>query len=169
MFRPASKGVIGLVGASIIEEDLTAFLGYDIGVAITGEEDIPFSIILTEGFGHMTMPARTDELLRSLSGQQASIGGATQIRAGPVRPEIIVPRDTVAVAQKPASYELRPGTTVRLIRRPLLGRIATVFEMPDKPVVIGTGSPLRVLTARLDYGTMVTVPRSNVEILANGA
>jgi hypothetical protein len=166
----ASKhGVIGLVGASIIDEDLTGFLGYDIGVAITGEEDIPFSIILTEGFGHMTMPARTSELLRSLSGQQASISGATQIRAGVVRPEIIVPRDTPAVAEKQSDYQLRPGTTVRLIRRPNFGRIATVCDMPEKPIVIGTGSRMRVLTARLDDGTMVTVPRANVEILADSA
>lgn len=164
----SEHGVIGLVGASIIDEDLTGFLGYDIGVAITGEEDIPFSIILTEGFGNMTMPARTDRLLRSLTGLQASISGATQIRAGVVRPEIIVPRDTRTVTEKPAGYELRPGTTIRLIRRPHFGRIAIVCDMPEKPVVIGTGSRMRVLVARLDDGTVVTVPRSNVEILAGG-
>jgi hypothetical protein len=161
----AQHGVLGLVGAGIVDSDLMDFLGFNIGVAITGEEEIPFTLILTEGFGEMAMPDRTIRLLRSLSGSQAAINGATQIRAGVIRPEIIVPRDTGSQAAPPFSQQLQIGTRVRLIRRPNFGRIGRVSALPDKPVLIATGSKVRVLSVKLDDGSEVTVPRANVEIL----
>lgn len=161
----ADHGVAGLVGASIIDVDLMAYLGYDIGVAITGEERIPFSLILTEGFGQMAMPARTAGLLKSLSGRMAAINGATQIRAGVIRPEIIVPRDGTAAGAAAAASELKPGTRLRLIRRPNFGRLGTVSALPEQPVLLATGSRVRVVSVKLDGGDEVTIPRSNVEIL----
>ncbi|MDI7248937.1 MAG: hypothetical protein QME93_02565 [Bacillota bacterium] len=91
--RAAEVGARGVVAGGIIDRDLVAFLGHDIGVAITGHEDIPITVIVTEGFGRMTMAHRTFELLQSLSGRVASLNGATQIRAGVMRPEIVVPVD----------------------------------------------------------------------------
>ncbi len=46
---------------------------------------------MTEGFGRMTMAKRTFELLRGSGGRKASVNGATQIRAGVMRPEIVIP------------------------------------------------------------------------------
>jgi len=160
-------GLAGLVGASIVDQDLMRFLGYDIGVAITGEEDIPFSLMLTEGFGALTMPAGTQRLLRALSGAHAAMNGATQIRAGVIRPELIVPRpDATPVASASAAYELRIGTRVRLIRRPHFGALGSITALPEQPVQIETGSYLRVAVVRLDSGADVTIPRANLEILA---
>ena len=165
----AEHGVVGLVGAGMIDDELMAYLGFDIGVAITGEERIPFSVILTEGFGRMRMPERTSTLLAALTGSRAAINGATQIRAGVIRPEIIVPRagqNTAPVAQV---LPMEIGARVRLIRRPGFGKIGRVVDLPDAPVVIGTGSQVRVLTVVLEDGTTVTIPRANVEILEGAA
>ena len=161
----AERGVAGLVGASMIDAELMEYLGYDIGVAITGEERIPFSLILTEGFGDMTMPARTAQLLQSLSGRYAAINGATQIRAGVIRPEVIVPVERTAAAAVAAEGELRPGMRVRCIRRPNFGELGQVSALPEQPVLIDTGSRVRVVSVRLDSGKAVTIPRANVEIL----
>lgn len=161
----AQHGLVGLVGASIIDTELMDYLGFNIGVAITGEEAIPFTLVLTEGFGDMTMPQRTRELLQSLSGRQAAINGATQIRAGVIRPEIIVPKTAAGGVAPRISQELRVGTRVRLIRRPNFGRIGRVQGLPDKPVLIATGSKVRVLSVKLEDGGEVTIPRANVEIL----
>jgi len=158
-------GVIGLVGASMIDADLMAFLGYDIGVAITGQERIPFSLVLTEGFGTMTMPARTRELSQSLTGQSAAINGSTQIRAGVIRPEIVVPRPGKPGAAAESGGELTIGARIRCIRRPQFGQLGTVTALPEQPVEIATGSRVRVLTVKLDDGREVTIPRANVEIL----
>ncbi|MCH7493880.1 hypothetical protein IIA16_04125, partial [bacterium] len=86
-------GVAGLVGGALHDQDLRAMLGYDIGVAITGNESLGITLVVTEGFGQMPMSRATWELLRAQEGRQASINGATQIRAGVLRPEIIIPSD----------------------------------------------------------------------------
>ena len=89
--KAGEVGAKGIVAGGIIDTELIEYLGFDIGVAITGHEDIPVTVIITEGFGRMRMADRTFGLLKKLSGYKASINGATQIRAGVMRPEIIVP------------------------------------------------------------------------------
>jgi transcription antitermination factor NusG len=164
--RAAAAGVVGLVAGGIIDQDLVDFLGYDIGVAITGHEEMPFAVIITEGFGRMRMADKTFQLLKSLEGMQASINGATQIRAGVMRPEIIVPRPTAGAGDERGTSEgLVPGTHIRIIREPFFGELAEVVELPPELVVIETEAKVRILTARLADGTVVTVPRANVEII----
>src|SRR5437764_233912 len=45
--RAAELGVTGIVVGAIIDRDLIDFLGYDIGVAITGHERIPLTLVIT--------------------------------------------------------------------------------------------------------------------------
>ena len=84
-------GVSGIVVGGIDDLDVRRLVGYDLGVAITGTESIGLSLIVTEGFGRIPMTGRTFDLLRSKAGLVASINGSTQIRAGVVRPEVIIP------------------------------------------------------------------------------
>ena len=83
----ASRGAAALVVGGVVDSDIVSYLGHDIGVAITGQEPVVTTVILTEGFGGLQMAARTWELLSSLEGQKASVNGATQIRAGVIRPD----------------------------------------------------------------------------------
>ena len=165
-------GVTGIVVGGIVDKDLIDYLGYDIGVAITGHEDIPLTLVLTEGFGTIAMAGRTFNLLKSLTGKTASICGATQIRAGVIRPEVIVADDTenaggTAADEVVPSFSLEPGTNIRIIREPYFGLLATVTALPHHLVVVGSGAEVRVLEAKLNTtGEIVTVPRANVEIVA---
>jgi hypothetical protein len=163
-------GVIGLVCGAVRDIDLTKFLGYDIGVAITGQENISLTLLCTEGFGVLQMAERTFELLKSLDGKHASINGATQIRAGVIRPEIIVPleQDTSDAKVAQSGGTLDSGTAIRIIREPFFGRLGTVTGLPATLQKVDSGALVRVLTARLEDGTEVTVPRANVEIIATG-
>ncbi len=86
-----SKGVAGVIAGGMHDEDLRKLLGYDLGVAITGQEAIGITVVLTEGFGEIDMAERTWKLLAARAGAKTSLSGATQIRAGVIRPEIIVP------------------------------------------------------------------------------
>lgn len=165
-----NAGAVGVVTGGVIDSDLTRFLGYEIGVAITGQEDVGLTLIVTEGFGIMPMAQRTFDLLKSLNGREASISGATQIRAGVVRPEIIVPRNELSELPLPAPSrsaqgQLEIGTRIRLIREPYFGQLATVVALPAELQDIETEARVRVLVARLDDGTEVTIPRANVEIV----
>ncbi len=166
--KAAEMGVTGIVVGGIIDRDLIAFLGYDIGVAITGHENITLTLVITEGFGTIAMARRTFELLRSLEGKSASINGATQIRAGVIRPEVIVPLGAAsgkAAAETGEEGSLSVGTPIRLIREPYFGKLATVTALPPQLTVIGSGAEVRVLEARLADNSVVTVPRANVEII----
>jgi hypothetical protein len=166
--KAAEVGVTGIVVGGIVDKDLIEFLGYDIGVAITGHENISLTLVITEGFGTIAMARRTFDLLRSLAGRSASINGATQIRAGVIRPEVIVPLGA-ATAAGPAPEgdegNLAVGTPIRIIREPYFGKLASVAALPPQLTVIGSGASVRVLEAKLADGSVVTVPRANVEII----
>jgi hypothetical protein len=164
------KGGIGIIAGGIVNEDLSDYLGYEIGVAITGEEDIPITMIVTEGFGKMDMADRTFEILKSLAGREASINGATQIRAGATRPEVFVAggvEGAELVKEEDASaHELKPGTRIRIIRVPYFGDLAKVTALPPELTRVESETLVRVLEAELvKTGEKVVVPRANVEIL----
>lgn len=167
--RAREAGVAALVSGGIDDQDLRDFLGYDQGVAITGSEKLGITLIFTEGFGDIGMAKRTFNLLRSHEGYDASVNGATQIRAGVMRPEIVIslPAAGGAAAARPsgdAGY-LEIGTPVRLIRDPHFGLIGSVSDLPTEPHVLGSGSKARVLEVKLDSGESVIVPRANVELI----
>ena len=60
-------------------------------MAITGSEQLGLTVVVTEGFGRMTIASRTFALLEKFRGRRVSVNGATQIRAGVMRPEIVIP------------------------------------------------------------------------------
>ena len=165
--KAAEVGVVGIIAGGVVDKELIEFLGYDIGVAITGQENITLSLMVTEGFGSIAMAKRTYDLLAELNGKTASMNGATQIRAGVIRPEIIVPRPSsegsLAVEESAGTLEI--GTSIRIIREPYFGKLATVSGLPSELVKVDSGTSVRVLNANLKDGSQVTVPRANVEII----
>lgn len=167
MKQAKAVGVAGLAIGGIHDEDLRALLGYDLGVAITGTEQVGFTLILTEGFGAIPMAAKTFKLLSSHAGQKASISGATQIRAGVIRPEIIIPEreGTVGMADQTPREGIRLGDSVRIIRDPLFGSIGEVSALPPELTKIPTESEVRVLEVRFSDGQKVVVPRTNIEVI----
>jgi hypothetical protein len=160
-------GVSGIVVGSILDKDLTAAIGQEIGVAVTGQENISYSLMITEGFGDLSMNNHTFELLQKLDGKQASMNGTTQIRAGVIRPEVIVPlNQSIEIENgRPCSNELNVGSMIRIIREPYFGQIAQVTELPAELMLLESGVEARVLKANLKSGTEVTVPRANIELL----
>ena len=168
MARAKELGIVGLVVGGIHDKDLRALLGYDLGVAITGTEQVGFTLILTEGFGTIPMAPKTFALLSAHAGQKASISGATQIRAGVIRPEIIIPHSGAAAAAKANKVEregIQLGDPVRVIRDPLFGKIGAVSGLPSELRAIPTESEVRVLEVRFPDGTTTVVPRANIEVI----
>ena len=164
--RKASQGgAVGLITGSIVDHALREYVGYDIGVALTGDEPVPMTLIITEGFGALPMSDRVVATLKRVDGGLACINGATQVRAGAQRPEIIAPMAQDAQGSAIGAQTLSVGARVRLIRVPFFGAIGTVLELPHALERIETGAHLRVLKAMLDDGRQVTVPRANVELV----
>jgi hypothetical protein len=167
MSRAKDLGIAGLVVGGIHDKDLRALLGYDLGVAITGTEQVGFTLILTEGFGTIPMASKTFRLLSAHTGQKASISGSTQIRAGVIRPEIIIPRTTAVTDTVPEQQRtgIRLGDAVRIIRDPLFGKIGEVSALPSDLVRIPTESEVRVLEVTFGDGARAVIPRTNVEVI----
>ena len=165
-------GVKGIVVGGMHDKDLRTLLGYDLGVAITGTETVGFTLVLTEGFGRIPMARRTFELLRKLDGRKASISGATQIRAGVIRPEIIVPLapgEQIPGIETGQRGEVRGGVKVgdpvRVIRAPFFGRIGEVVGLPSDLQMIPTESRVRVMEVQFTDGSRAVIPRANVEVI----
>jgi len=167
-FEKAVKvGVSGLIAGGMNYVDIVKIMGEPLGIAITGEEEIGLTLIITEGFGKTNMSSRTFELLKNYEGYLAAINGTTQIRAGVLRPEIIIPNK--ARAQEEVKEELTtgmiPGTAIRIIRDPYFGEIGNAVSFPMELQMVETGSMVRVLVVKLGDGRKVVVPRANVEII----
>ena len=149
--KAIQQGVKGIIAGGIDDADLRKLLGYELGVAITGSEEIGITLVITEGFGEIAMAEQTFTLLKAREGMKTSINGATQIRAGVVRPEIVIPwisdaAETVEEEQD-RSIEgiLEVGSSVRIIREPHFGKLGRITELPVELQNLETEAQVRVL------------------------
>jgi len=169
VLRAIEVGTAAVISGGMDDQDLKEILGKDLGVAITGSESIGTTLVITEGFGDIAMAARTFELFQHFAGREAAVNGATQIRAGVMRPEILIPLNPDEVTRhEELSTEhgvLEPGVRVRMIRDPYFGLLGEVAALPHELTVLDSGSKARVLTVHVDDGRQLTVPRANVELI----
>lgn len=169
--KAIEKGVIGIIVGGIDAETLKEILGYEIGVAVTGTEEIPITFVITEGFGIINMAEKTFGLLENANGRMVSISGATQIRAGVIRPEIIIPfleeiESIEKIENENVTTSLQVGSYVRIIREPYFGKIAVITELTEEPFPIPTESKVRVAKIKiLDTDEEIIYPRANIEII----
>ena len=167
--KAVQHGVRGIIAGGIDDGDLRELLGYELGVAITGSEEIGITLVITEGFGRIAMAEQTFTLLKAREGMKTSINGATQIRAGVVRPEILIPL-TSEVTGSDAEHTatdgiLEVGSSVRIIREPYFGQLGRVIELPVALQNLETEALVRVLRVELSDGEQTILPRANVEAI----
>ena len=167
-YKKAIKcNVAGIVVGGFNYYDLKAVLGYDLGVAITGTEKLPTALIVTEGYGSIPMSDATFNLLKENNGNDASVNGATQIRAGVIRPEIVIPvqgstMDEDSVSKEPEG--IQEGSTVRVIRSPNFGKIGKVTALPSELNKMESETMVRVAEIDID-GVKTLIPRANLEMV----
>ncbi len=176
--RAAEVWVRAIVTGSVAKDDLDRFVGRVIGAAVTGHEPGPV-VIVTEGFGRLPMSDRAYDILTSNIGRIAYVSGRTQVRAGVVRPEVLIPTGRQGAGRAneragAAPFGLSEGSRVRVIRGPAFGRLGVVGRVLPGLTRIATGSMVRALEIVLDQpteghvGRTLVVPRSNVELLIDG-
>ena len=167
--RAIEVSAAAVISGGMDDQDLRDILGYDLGVAITGSEQIGITLVITEGFGEIAMAKRTFQLFSAREGDDAAVNGATQIRAGVMRPEIVIP-----LSEEENSQEVEPvhtagllevGVSVRIIRDPYFGQIGKVAGLPAELTVLDSESKARVLEVECESGERVVVPRANVEMI----
>lgn len=165
--KALSVQVAGIVVGGFNYYDLKAILGYNLGVAITGTEKLNTALIVTEGYGSIPMSEATYSLLKENNGKAASINGATQIRAGVIRPEIVIPIETGNTdedSQSKMPEGIKEGSTVRVIRSPNFGKIGKVISLPAELNKMESETMVRVAEISID-GKNILIPRANLEMV----
>ncbi len=178
-----AQGALGLITGGMNQLDLVQVAGRELNTGLTGQEDTDFTIVILEGFGQLPMNRQTWDILEKNNGDVVSIDGTTQIRAGVVRPEVIISAcydaddafpgnggdiplisDETNLAPSVTYATLSVGDRVRCTRPPYFGLWGTVETLPDGPGEVECGAVLEVAKVRLDDGTLVTVPQANLEV-----
>lgn len=162
--RAASVGVKAMVlGHAPMEMVRKVAPGVNMG--ITGSENAQFTLVLTEGFRPQPMAADVFDALAGAAGKTVSCNGTTHIRAGVIRPEIVIPDGKgpggAAVTQPAANSWLSEGARVRIVRRPYEGLRGVVDGISQAKITFESGIVALGCVVRLDDGRKVLVPRSN--------
>ena len=149
-------------------QDLSKILGFSLGVAITGSEKIGPSLMITEGFGNISMASRTFDLLKTNENKYASLNGSTQIRAGVIRPELVVPLKGLSLKEK--SFDdldlvIAEGSMVRVIREPYFGSVGIVKKLPSSLKRMESETEVRVAEIEFEDDRVKTIPRANLEMI----
>jgi len=163
-------GCAGVVVAHMSATNLAAYAGGNSRPGIGGEDEMLMPLMLTERFSPTPMRNEIWHELARLQGRYASMSGKTQIRAGLVRPEVVVCEDVLpAAAAKDgeASGKILVGDLVRVIRSPHLDRIGRVVALPRERQTIVTGSRVRVAEVAIGE-ELITLPVSNLTKLQEG-
>ena len=161
-------GVAGIISGGFDYTDLSMILGYSLGVAVTGSEEIGPSLIITEGFGQISMAERTYALLKSNEGKFGSINGSTQIRAGVIRPEILIPftnLDGACEEFDESDLAISEGSLIRVIRAPYFGKVGIVKSLPHQLSKMESETMVRVAEIEFEDGSVETIPRANLEMI----
>jgi len=163
------KGAEGIIAGGFDYKSLSEILGYKLGVAITGTEEIATTLIITEGFGEVEMSQKTYDILKENSGNRASVNGATQIRAGVIRPELIISinkkQDSNMKDFDENDLIIKEGSKVRVIREPDFGDIGIIKALPKDSVRIESETKARVAEVEFSDNKRKLVPRANLEII----
>jgi hypothetical protein len=138
-------------------------LGGELNPSATGNENIGFTLVLTEGFGELEMGQRSFYLLSKLDGVEVAVNGTTQIRAGVLRPEVIGPAIDEAVPVRSQTGTIEIGDKIRIVRGKAFGKTGIITDMPSKPQPIGSGGVALVVEVELNDKNRLTVPKPNIE------
>jgi len=129
----------------------------------------PKPVMLTEGFGTLSMNHTLLTMLSDIEGQQITLD-AFEPRAGDTRrPEIIVtvqPKPGDTPSRMNIMLTFKTGALVRITRAPYEAQSGHIVDLPKAPIVLDNG--LRTACARVELagGQQVIIPLSNLEVIA---
>jgi len=84
------SGAVGVILGYMPSETVLSLVGSNANLGITGDNDVPSPIVVMEGFHPVPMREEVFSELMKYEGKKVSIRGVTHIRAGVIRPEVIL-------------------------------------------------------------------------------
>ena len=113
------------------------------------------------------MALRTFSILKENKNKHVSINGATQIRAGVLRPEIFIKSENNDKAEELTENDLviSEGSNVRVIREPFFGKIGKIASLPYELVEMSSETKVRVAEVEFEDNSKEIIPRANLEVI----
>jgi hypothetical protein len=135
------------------------------------------TVILTEGFGRLSVRHDVFDVLRAREGMYAfvDVPGSHSEYGEP--PQVIIPdgeagagkaEAEAAALNRQVHSAVEPGSRVRLTGSARFGETGVVEGFCGEPLRLATGESVPGLAVRLDGGSTVSVPRTNIEVLGSG-
>ena len=144
--------------AAVIAPSMTASL---IPIAL----EAPFAIIITSGFGTHQMNSRVYNLLLDYVDNQATVDAAQPRRFDERRPAVVINRYAADdMPDHAENVKLERGMEVRITRPPYQGRIGTVIDLPNNPVMMENGLRVMCARVRVSAASTVDIPLLNLEL-----
>lgn len=162
-------GINGVILGSIRSVYISRLLGAQFSTGITGQEDIPAPLILTEGFGQVPMTESIFRMLKKYQGYMTFVNGTTQIRAGVQRPEIVICHGAELLSgqedAKQAPIVFEQGAAVRIIGNPHFGSKGTIVDIALQKRKVASGISFIPIKVQLRDGTVIETIENNLELL----
>jgi hypothetical protein len=127
---------------------------------------MPYPIVVIDGFSHRMMDGVAYELLTTNAKREVTLNAESLDRQSGVRPEILIP---MQVTQEPPllreAETFAPDQIVRLERSPHAGEVGTVARVIPGFTVVPSGLRVAAAEIKLDSGEQIIVPLANLEVL----
>lgn len=130
-------------------------------------QSLPFPVLVTEGFGTLSMRQDVFVLLQANTGSEAMLNTHTQAGWGTRRPEVLIPLEgeEEIPTEELSPLPLRVGMRVQGLRDPYLGAVGTVSDLPALPQVVESGARLPVAKVVLEEGDPALIPLANLALI----
>lgn len=125
--------------------------------------EMPYPILLIEGFGNIPMNPAAYKLLTTSDKRDISINAGCQPDKGE-RPEAIIPLPASGNSALDAD-NFKTGQTVRVQGAPFTGKIGTIVQLKQGLYTFSNGLKAAAADVQLEGETKVAVPLSNLEVI----
>ena len=128
--------------------------------------EMRYPIVLTEGFGALPMNSAAYRLITTNAKREATVSAEAFDRYSGARPEIIIPLPASNPPPIPHDVEaFAPGQTVRLLRQPAAGQIASIVGLHDGLATFPSGLRAAAAEVQLENGEKLLIPLVNLEVV----
>jgi hypothetical protein len=128
--------------------------------------EMPYPIIIIEGFGLLPMNSAAFSLLSTSDRRQVAINAEAWDRFADKRPEVFIPLPSDGrVSPLRDTIEFAPDQRVRVVRAPQKSQIGTIVALLPGMQVFPSGVQGPAAQVRLENGEESVLPLANLEVL----